>query len=133
MKKSHSRAPLRFLCTILSGALILATDAIAGGKKVEEKIKDTEDKYEYKYKDSSCHYNYKFDYRSGKTDLKQKGDCSHIAPPFKPVSVFQMPRTVPPVARGTITRCDREQLGRILGGVAGGVIGSRMGRVRTGY
>lgn len=93
-----------------------------------ERVKDKGHKYEYSYKDRRCEYKYKYDYRSRETEIRHKGDCRHIAPPFARAADFPMPRTVPPVATPTtIGRCDREQLGQILGGIAGGVIGSQVG------
>jgi hypothetical protein len=93
---------LRAVCAALIGGFVIgivgafADEASAHGKKgdegkVEEKIKSSADKYEYKYKDAYCHYEYKYDYRSGKTDVKQQGDCSHIAP-FQPVTVSGLRR-----------------------------------------
>jgi len=130
MKKPQYGA-FSVICNGVAGSFLAAVMfVVAQPALAKEKIKDKGDKYEYKYKDSRCDYHYKFNYRTGKTDVKEKGDCGHIAPPFKPVSVFQMPRTVPPVAGGTTGRCDREQIGRVLGGIAGGVVGSQIGKDR---
>ncbi len=126
------------LAQFLAAAIAIAIPAPAaaddrdrdrGRDQVRERIRDKGDKYEYSYKDRHCDYKYKYDYRSRKTEIKQKGDCRHIAPPFQPVGEFPMPRTVPPVSSPkVIGRCDREQLGQILGGIAGGAIGSQIGR-----
>ena len=84
---------LAYLVVFMTAAMFGAVQAAFAGGKVEEKIKDGKDKYEYKYKDGRCDYHYKIDYRKGKSEVKQKGDCRHIAPPFKPLSVFETPLT----------------------------------------
>ncbi len=106
-------------------------DRHRSGPQAHERVKDRGQKYEYSYKDRRCQYRYKYDYRSRETEIRHKGDCRHIAPPFARAADFPMPRTVPPVSTPTtIGRCDREQLGQILGGIAGGVIGSQVGEGR---
>jgi len=136
------RTPASGFAQALAAAIMIALSqgAAADDKKrpgdddrrpaqARERVKDKGHKYEYSYKDRRCEYKYKYHYRSRETEIKQKGDCRHIAPPFARAADFPMPRTVPPVATPTtIGRCDREQLGQILGGIAGGVIGSQVGQ-----
>jgi surface antigen len=98
-------------------------------------VKDDGRTYEYRYRDRHCKYRYRYDYRSGRAEVDQKGSCAHIAQPVRvvaqpvPVVVVQPPpRAVPPAPQRTVARCDRERVGRILGAVGGGLIGSQIGK-----
>ena len=99
-----------------------------GRQRVESRVEDDGKRYEYRYRDARCNYRYRFDYRTGETDLKQKGDCRHVAQPMVVSQPSPVPRVVQPVPARTTSRCDRERLGRVLGGVVGGVIGSQIGK-----
>lgn len=104
-------------------------DRKRGRHRVENRVEDDGKRYEYRYRDARCDYRYRYDYRTGETDLKQKGDCRHIAQPMVVRQAAPVPRVVQPAPTRTATsRCDRERMGRVLGGVLGGVIGSQVGK-----
>ena len=83
--------------------------------------------YEYRFRDERCDYHYQYNAASGRTFVKEKGDCRHVAAPFEVVEHSPVPRVIAPVPVGTIGRCDHERVGQVLGGIAGGAIGSQVG------
>src|SRR3989442_8844742 len=56
------------------------------------------DRYKYEYRDASCRYKYEYSYKSGKTKIEQRGDCSGVAFPQPAVMKWRdpLPRAIPP-------------------------------------
>jgi surface antigen len=87
------------------------------------------DKYKYEYHDASCRYKYEYSYKSGKTKVDQRGDCSGIAFPQRVVMRGRepLPRAVPAEPQARTIECNREVIGAVLGGAVGAVVGHKVG------
>jgi surface antigen len=94
------------------------------------KFENSAEKYKYEFRDASCRYKYEYNYRSGRTKVDQKGDCRNIAFPQRAVLQGRepLPRAVPPEPEARTIECNREVIGAVLGGAAGAVIGSQIGK-----
>ena len=88
-----------------------------------------EHKRDYAYRGGTC----KHEYKSDQGKVEEKSDCKY---PLRGSSARAAPRELPPwvgsapaddapvIAGG---RCNREQIGRVIGGAAGAAIGSQIG------
>jgi surface antigen len=74
-------------------------------------------------------YKYEYSYKSGKTKIEQRGDCSGIAFPQRAVMQGRepLPRAIPPEPQARTIECNREVIGAVLGGAVGAVVGSKVG------
>ncbi|HVL37656.1 MAG TPA: hypothetical protein VM489_18450, partial [Burkholderiales bacterium] len=120
---------------LLAGAaLAFAPPAIADkGKGRDDKpysrFEEKKNRYTYEYRDERCRYKYEHHYKSGKTKIDQRGDCSALG--FaRPVAHGRepLPRAVPPEPQARVIECNREVLGAVLGDAAGALIGARIGQ-----
>jgi surface antigen len=117
---------------VTAACLALAQPAIAKGRDDDRhgpktKFENNQEHYKYEYRDGHCRYKYEYKYRTGKTKVDQKGDCSAIAFP-RPVSRGEpLPRAIPPEPQARTIECNREVLGAVLGGAIGAAVGSKVG------
>jgi surface antigen len=92
------------------------------------RFEDGRDKYKYEFRDARCRYKYEYSYKSGRTKVDQKGDCSGVAFARPVVQGREaLPRAVPPEPEARSIECNREVIGAVLGGAAGAVIGNKIG------
>jgi surface antigen len=100
-----------------------------GSESAYSNFENGRDKYKYEYRDASCRYKYEYNYRSGKTKVDQRGDCSGIAFPQRAVMRGRepLPRAIPAEPQARTIECNREVMGAVLGGAVGAVVGSKVG------
>jgi len=94
------------------------------------KFENTAEQYRYEFRDASCRYKYEYNYRSGRSKVEQRGDCSGIAFPQRVVMQGRepLPRAIPPEPQAREIECNREVIGAVLGGAVGAVVGSKVGK-----
>lgn len=99
------------------------------GGAARVKFEQTEQFYKYEYRDAGCRYRYMHNYKSGKTKVRQKGDCTRVALPPRPGrGVEPPPRAIPPAPPHERIKCNRQVIGAVIGGAVGAAIGTALGK-----
>lgn len=93
-------------------------------------FENSAERYRYEFRDARCRYKYEYHYRSGKSKVEQRGDCSGIAFPQRVVMQGRepLPRAIPPEPEARSIECNREVIGAVLGGAVGAMVGNKVGQ-----
>jgi surface antigen len=115
-----------------------AHDRKSHGRNPEVKVEAKKNKYKYEYKDGRCEFKYEYKYKQNEEKHKEKGDCRHVAryPNFHPPGVYRhrdhshasTRPAPPPPPRRERAFCNSDVLGTVVGGAAGAVLGSQVGK-----